>query len=182
MLTHLLGPLQPPHRPRAVSRWFSTSGLSSMASRSMPGLADEAYVYVPQACRSSACRVHVAFHGCRQSAAQIGRRFVDGAGYNAWADNNRIVVLYPQTIPRHGLAFGSWKWVNNPFACWDWWGYSGATTTRAMACRSRPCAPWSSALPPLASRRAPGTVRRQEAGAARTRRESCRRSPGGSPP
>jgi len=71
-------------------------------------------------------RVHVAFHGCRQSAAQIGRRFVDGAGYNRWADSNRLLVLYPQTVPRHGLAVGSWKWISNPFACWDWWGYTGS--------------------------------------------------------
>lgn len=90
------------------------------------GLADEAYVYVPQDCRSAVCRVHVAFHGCRQNAEQIGRRFVEGAGYNAWADHNRIIVLYPQTVPRRGLALGSWKWVYNPSGCWDWWGYSGS--------------------------------------------------------
>ena len=81
---------------------------------------------MPQDCRNAVCRVHVAFHGCRQSAAQIGRRFVEGAWYNAWADNNRIIVLYPQTVPRTGFAFGSWKWVYNPSGCWDWWGYSGS--------------------------------------------------------
>jgi len=94
---------------------------------------------VPQDCRSAVCRVHVAFHGCRQNAEQIGRRFVEGAGYNAWADHNRegagynawadhnrIIVLYPQTVPRRGLALGSWKWVYNPSGCWDWWGYSGS--------------------------------------------------------
>jgi hypothetical protein len=36
--------------------------------------------------------------------AQIGRRFVDGAGYNRWADSNRIIVLYPQVQPRYGLT------------------------------------------------------------------------------
>jgi hypothetical protein len=54
------------------------------------------------------------------------RRFVDGAGYNRWADSNRIVVLYPQVQPRYGLAIGSWQWLNNPFGCWDWWGYTGS--------------------------------------------------------
>jgi hypothetical protein len=29
-------------------------------------------------------------------------------------------------VPRYGPASGSWKWLNNPFACWDWWGYSGS--------------------------------------------------------
>ncbi|MCM8594795.1 poly(3-hydroxybutyrate) depolymerase [Accumulibacter sp.] len=88
-------------------------------------LADDGYVYVPTVCRSASCRVHVVFHGCRQSAGQIGRRFVDGAGYNNWADHNRLIVLYPQTTARYGPAIGSWKWLSNPFACWDWWGYSG---------------------------------------------------------
>ena len=53
-------------------------------------------------------------------------RFIEGAGYNAWADGNRLVVLYPQTISRYGLAMGSWKYLFNPKGCWDWWGYSGA--------------------------------------------------------
>ncbi|MEF8752245.1 MAG: poly(3-hydroxybutyrate) depolymerase [Candidatus Accumulibacter necessarius] len=126
MLTHMLGPLQPPTPPARGELLVFDQRPFVDGKPIDAGLADEAYVYVPQPCRSTRCRVHVAFHGCRQSAAQIGQRFVEGAGYNAWADNNRIVVLYPQTIPRHGLAFGSWKWVNNPFACWDWWGYSGA--------------------------------------------------------
>jgi len=28
--------------------------------------------------------------------------------------------------PRYGLTIGSWRWLNNPFGCWDWWGYSGS--------------------------------------------------------
>jgi poly(3-hydroxybutyrate) depolymerase len=90
-------------------------------------LADDGFAYVPQHCRSTAaaCRLHVVFHGCRQSYAQLDRRFIEGAGYNAWADSNRLIVLYPQTTPRSGLASGSWTWVYNPKGCWDWWGYSG---------------------------------------------------------
>ncbi len=125
MLTHLLGPLLPPTT--------TTQGeLASFDQRPFvdgpaidASLADEGYLFVPPACHAGACRIHVAFHGCRQSAAQIGRRFVEGAGYNAWAASNRIIVLYPQVAPRYGAAMGSWKWLNNPFACWDWWGYSG---------------------------------------------------------
>ena len=85
-----------------------------------------AYAFVPASCRSGGCRIHVAFHGCRQNAGEIGRRFVDGAGYNGWAASNRIVVLYPQTVRRYGLAVGSWRWLLNPKGCWDWWGYTGA--------------------------------------------------------
>ncbi|WP_300454272.1 PHB depolymerase family esterase [Accumulibacter sp.] len=124
MLTHLLGPLRP---STAGGKILSFDQRPFVDGRAVDaGLADEGYAYIPSACRVSACRIHVVFHGCRQSATDIGRRFVDGAGYNAWADNNRLIVLYPQTTPRHGLALGSWKWVNNPLACWDWWGYSGS--------------------------------------------------------
>jgi hypothetical protein len=82
-------------------------------------MAAEGYAYVPAACESAACGIHVAFHGCRQDAAEIGERFVQEAGYNRWAEASRLVVLYPQTIARYYPLF-------NPRACWDWWGYTGA--------------------------------------------------------
>ena len=81
-------------------------------------MADEGYAYVPRACETERCRVHVAFHGCRQGAETIGERFVREAGYNRWADSNRLIVLYPQAIARY-------FWIYNPRGCWDWWGYTG---------------------------------------------------------
>ncbi len=125
MLAHLLGELRPPNatlrgRIRAFDQQPFIGGKAIDASMDSTG-----YVYVPNDCLHARCRVHVAFHGCRQSARDIGRRFIDGAGYNAWADSNRLIILYPQTVPRRGPALGSMKWINNPFACWDWWGYSG---------------------------------------------------------
>ena len=125
LLTHLLGPLQPPAAAPAGEmivfdqRPF-VSGRAIDAS-----LANEGYAFVPASCRSGGCKVHVAFHGCLQNAGEIGRRFVDGAGYNGWAASNRIVVLYPQTVRRYGLAWGSFRWLLNPKGCWDWWGYTG---------------------------------------------------------
>ena len=81
---------------------------------------DEAgYVFVPQACETASCRIHVAFHGCRQGAAEVKEQFVREAGYNRWADANRLIVLYPQAIGRT-----SWT-LFNPRGCWDWWGYTG---------------------------------------------------------
>jgi len=55
----------------------------------------------------------VAFHGCKQTVATMGNAHIRSAGYNSWADSNRILVLYPQ-------AAATWM---NPNACWDWWGY-----------------------------------------------------------
>jgi poly(3-hydroxybutyrate) depolymerase len=82
-------------------------------------MADTGYVYLPPACLAGkSCGVVVAFHGCKQNAAAVGTAFVEGAGFNRWADVYDVVVLYPQT--RASFA------PLNPQACWDWWGYSGA--------------------------------------------------------
>ena len=81
---------------------------------------DTGFVYVPQRCTTERCRIHVAFHGCRQGAAEIGERFVREAGYNRWAEANALIVLYPQAIKRYS------PFVFNPRGCWDWWGYTGA--------------------------------------------------------
>lgn len=84
-------------------------------------LADNGYLYVPKACADGeSCRLHVAFHGCQQQAERIGRDFVAHAGFNEWADANRIVVLYPQTV----AAVAPPATPFNPQGCWDWWGYN----------------------------------------------------------
>jgi hypothetical protein len=88
-----------------------------------PGMADSGYVYVPASCTgasSPACGLHVALHGCRQTEAEIGRAFVESAGYNRWADTKRLIVLYPQVKKTEGF------FSDNPKGCWDWWGYTGA--------------------------------------------------------
>jgi len=80
-------------------------------------LSDTGYVYVPAACGQQPCRVHIALHGCLQTADMIGDRFITQAGYNEWAETNNLIVLYPQTRPSPILPY-------NPRACWDWWGYT----------------------------------------------------------
>lgn len=116
LLEHLLGALSPPAAAPA-------GRLEPFDQRPFGGHAismdDDGYVYIPKACETQRCRVHVAFHGCRQGRGAIGDQFARGAGYNRWADTNRIVVLYPQAIAR-------WWWTYNPNGCWDWWGYTGA--------------------------------------------------------
>jgi poly(3-hydroxybutyrate) depolymerase len=83
------------------------------------GLAEHGYVYIPADCAAGKpCKVHIALHGCLQDAARIGDAFYAKAGYNAWADANSIIVLYPQVVVSNLLPM-------NPQACWDWWGYTG---------------------------------------------------------
>ncbi len=115
LLKHLLGPLKnPAAKPAGRLLQFTQEPYAANARMGAAG-----YLYVPKACEKGRCRVHVAFHGCRQSAGEIGEKFVREAGYNRWAETNRLLVLYPQ-------AAASWSFLAfNPRGCWDWWGYTG---------------------------------------------------------
>ncbi len=78
------------------------------------GMASTGYAYVPANCAAGqSCKLHVAFHGCKQNVATVGTAFYQNAGYNRWADTNNIIVLYPQATTT----------TANPNGCWDWWGY-----------------------------------------------------------
>jgi poly(3-hydroxybutyrate) depolymerase len=87
-------------------------------------LDSDGYVYVPDRCRHVRCRVHVALHGCRQGAALVGDAFARRAGYNVWAAERDVIVLYPQVRPSEP-SFVTWWHPYNPRGCWDWWGYTG---------------------------------------------------------
>ena len=121
LLAHLLGPMQP-RAPRADPEAILTFDQGEFvdgedASISMNAIG---HLYLPAPCRrGEPCRLHVVFHGCRQYQELIGTDFYTEAGYNEWAQTNRLVILYPQTAPWQGLRAG------NPRGCWDWWGYSG---------------------------------------------------------
>jgi poly(3-hydroxybutyrate) depolymerase len=129
LLEHLYGRLNAPGSTpggdlaRFDQRAFTPAGAYAMS------MDDEGFVYIPSACRAGGCRIHVALHGCLQGREQAGEQFVRQAGYNRWADTNRLIVLYPQAIARWG--WGPWPWptsfVYNPNGCWDWWGYTGAS-------------------------------------------------------
>lgn len=114
LLAHIHGPLQP--KASSAQGELMVFRQREFAVQSS-GLADEAYLYVPSACRAADahCKVHVAIHGCEQSSEVVGQRFVTETGYNEWADTNGLLVLYPQIS----------KGMSNPNGCWDWWGYSG---------------------------------------------------------
>ncbi len=125
LLAHLLGPLAGAASPAGALLAFEQDGFAGGNAAAI-GMAATGYAYVPPACATQRCRVHVAFHGCRQQAAEIGERFVREAGYNEWADANRLVILYPQALSRSGWSMAARNFVWNPRGCWDWWGYGGA--------------------------------------------------------
>ncbi|MBV8736649.1 MAG: hypothetical protein JO007_05210 [Alphaproteobacteria bacterium] len=100
---------------------FDQREFTSPASPASYSMAETGYVYVPADCAALLpCRVHVALHGCKQNFETIGDRYIRHAGYNEWADINRLIILYPQTIAGNPAEFEPL----NPFGCWDWWGYT----------------------------------------------------------
>jgi len=116
LLGHLYGPLN----PRKTGTLDGV--LSEFDQTPTNGMGSSGWVYVPKGCQAgTSCRVHVALHGCKQNATDVGQEFVRNAGYNRWADTNNIVVLYPQT----GKAATN--------GCWDWWGYDDANYAKKSA-------------------------------------------------
>ena len=96
-----------------LQRFDQGAFLSDPAGHSM---GNEGFVYIPQSCREGeTCRLHIAFHGCKQGIDRLDDQYARGTGYNGWAEANGIVVLYPQAVS--SLLEG------NPNGCWDWWGY-----------------------------------------------------------
>jgi poly(3-hydroxybutyrate) depolymerase len=119
ILQHIYGALIAPNRGQLTGtiKRFDQSIYTKPDSIGRLSLGDTGYVFVPKACEDgAACRVHVVLHGCKQDIGDIGRRFIDNAGHNSWADTNHLIVLYPQTT-------SSWYLPFNPQACWDWWSY-----------------------------------------------------------
>jgi len=78
-------------------------------------MSSTAYLYVPSQCRSNStqCSLHIVWHGCQQSYALLGDKFIAHSGYIQWASTNNLIVLFPQAA--ESLA--------NPESCFDWWGY-----------------------------------------------------------
>lgn len=115
LLQHIYGPLKPPAKTMSGSIVSFNQRAFAAAST---GMSDTAFLYVPSSCSHGAsCRVHVALHGCMQSASIVKDDFYKDTGYNRWADTNQILVLYPQVDPSV-VPF-------NPKGCWDWFGYTG---------------------------------------------------------
>lgn len=114
ILQSLAGPLNP--RGTANPAHLLRFDQSEFGDGPTPLFA-EGWVYVPEACdRGQSCGVHVALHGCQMNPDFIRDQFVKNAGYNEWAEANRLIVLYPQSAKVAKV---------NPYACWDWFGFTG---------------------------------------------------------
>jgi poly(3-hydroxybutyrate) depolymerase len=119
ILQHIYGALNAPNRGALTGAlWqFDQAVYTKPDNPGRLSMGSIGYVFVPKPCEDgAACRVHIALHGCKQDSGNIGRRFIDDTGYNAWADTNHLIVLYPQTATSSFAPF-------NPQACWDWWSY-----------------------------------------------------------
>jgi poly(3-hydroxybutyrate) depolymerase len=121
MLEHLYGPFAVASEPvtPGTLQPFSQAGYADAAGAG--SLAARGWLYVPAACSGAGdagrCRLHVAFHGCKQGQSYVQDAFARRAGYLAAADAGNVVVLFPQIEPSYQPL--------NPNGCWDWWGYSG---------------------------------------------------------
>jgi len=131
ILDWIYGPLKARRNGALTGRFVEFDQASYVQNSSwlwLTGMDTTGWVYIPKACAEGAsCRLHIALHGCEQGQNYLplksppggglyyGTTFVRHAGYAAWADTNRIVVLFPQAISIPGV---------NPNGCWDWWGYA----------------------------------------------------------
>ena len=113
ILQHLYSGLKPPvSEPETVLQTVSLPGAANAE------LSETAYLFVPPACieGEQACALHLVLHGCAQSAVTVGTDFMQQSGYLPWAEANDIILAFPQVVPG----------TLNPYACWDWWGYTDA--------------------------------------------------------
>jgi poly(3-hydroxybutyrate) depolymerase len=124
-LSHFYGTLNARNNAPAAANYIEFNQAEFSTN---PGVAATGWIYVPAACAGGAtqCKLHVALHGCQQTYATIGDKFIKNTGYTRWADTNNIVVLFPQAkvdnTSRATSASGS---LANPNGCWDWIGWYG---------------------------------------------------------
>ena len=108
---------------KAISSNLLTFDQTPFYSGSDTSLDKTGYIYVPTACsgdnnNAEACHLHIAFHGCLQTLDDIDNDFALNGGYNEWAEENNIIVIYPYAVITKS------KNVYNPNGCWDWWAYT----------------------------------------------------------
>jgi len=119
LLTHLWGTLQKPVTVVNNSQIITIDQSQYIPHKADPksvGLNKHAFAYIPKGCANNkaACRLHIDFHGCKQTTDDIQDTYYTKVGLNEWAESNNLIVLYPQAVSNH----------DNPNGCFDWWGYT----------------------------------------------------------
>jgi hypothetical protein len=86
LLAHVYGSLKPRGAPLSGSvieydqRDFFGTGDHAAYVHSM---SDSGFAYIPAPCSTRPCRVHVAFHGCKQNYEAVGDQFYIRSGFCA---------------------------------------------------------------------------------------------------
>ena len=104
--------LKPSFQPENLFEFDQSEfGIYSLAHMDSVG-----YIYVPTVCQSkkTPCKLHIAFHGCRQGRVYLGNEYAVHSGYNEYAEGLNTIVIFPQVVNS----------TLNPKGCWDWWGYT----------------------------------------------------------
>ena len=111
-LRHLYGGRLRPQQPSVRSNIlpFDQTDFGMNDTGKAMGFAREGYMYLPSRCKGAAarCRLHTFFHGCGMAfnsgstgaGTGFNLTYVADAGFNAWAEANGIVILYPQKDDR----------------------------------------------------------------------------------
>jgi poly(3-hydroxybutyrate) depolymerase len=113
ILTHLYGTLT--SKGQAMPENLYQFDQSIYGDAWKAGLSNRGFIYIPEGCMESVCKVHLVFHGCYGSFGFNGLNFINDIGVNDWAESNQIVVIYPQIIVTQV----------NPEGCWDFFAYTG---------------------------------------------------------
>ncbi|CAE8615272.1 unnamed protein product [Polarella glacialis] len=123
-LQHIYGGvLAPPAGEASLSalKWFDQEPF--YGDEDITGLARWGLVYVPTSCESAsnrACDLFVSFHGCGFTVPGTFELLVTELNFNAWAETNHIVVLYPH-LASHGST------TEQQDGCWNVYGQTGDT-------------------------------------------------------
>ncbi|CAE8616371.1 unnamed protein product [Polarella glacialis] len=123
-LQHIYGGVLMPPAEKASMRnlkWFDQKPF--YGDGEVTGLARWGLVYVPTSCESASgrvCDLFVSFHGCGFTVPGTFELLVTELNFNAWAETNHIIVLYPKLA-----SHGSTKQQQD--GCWNVYGQTGDT-------------------------------------------------------
>jgi poly(3-hydroxybutyrate) depolymerase len=122
MLDTWFGSVNAPNNgsPKGTLTTFSQASYVPGGNPAALGLNGTGFLYTPTACTAAGadCKLVVALHGCLSDESYLGDLFPEDSYLDEFADTNKLIVIYPQTVPTVVPA--------DPEGCWDWWGYDGS--------------------------------------------------------